>query len=377
MSDLHGQIEGESLLVAFRHVLDHRLSGVLHVFKESQGVDLLFREGNLLRAERRKGARNERLGELMRRGAFVSNDQISYSLALQAETLQRIGRIFVERLGIESQLVEEFARLQHRDCAFEVLLWKKGSYEFDSKDVAVPWERSESISVENLLTEAELLRTEWESLEAEQPKPKDGFEQAKPLPLVQEGGISSDDRRMFDSFDVARTFDSALYRSRLGKYRGARAIIRLRSDGYIRPAKPAKNRIERAWWKRAWTRLNPPQVIGATLIHLVILIALAALFMTADLSWYGVPSGSLVRVQAKTAENYVWSANSDVFHRSLELYKLRHGQYPATLRALEKDWVISEEFLQTYLTGQINYWSDGDKYWLSPPLPVSRFESPQ
>ena len=372
MSDLQGLIDGDSLFAAFRHILDHRLSGVLHVKDRSEHVNLSFREGNLLRVEQNKSSRNERLGELMRRGAFVSKDQISYSLALQAETLQRIGRIFVERLGIEAELVEEFARLQNSDHAFEVLLWQNGTFEFESKEVAAPWERGESISVENLLIEASMLRTEWATLQVDQPRPKDGFEQAKPLPLVQDGSFSSDDRRMFDSFDRPRTFDAALYRSRLGKYRGARALIRLRDGGYLKTAKPAKNQNERAWWSRAWSWLNPPQVVGAALTHLVIVAALVALFMTADLSWYGLNSGPMVRFQPQIAENFIWTTQSDAFRRSLELYRLRHGKYPQDLDALAKDWILSREFFNTHLNGRITYWSDGEQFWFAPQLPLEK-----
>jgi|GEM_PF-5937651 len=370
MSKLRGLIEDKSLFIVFREILDHRLTGILHVKDRSDEVELYFREGNLLRVKKNKSSRNERLGELMRRGAFISKDQISYSLALQRETLQRIGRIFVERLGIESELVEEFARLQNSDHAFEVLLWQNGTFEFELKEVAAPWERSESISVENLLTEAATLKTEWLTLQVEQPKLSNGFQQAKPLPLVQEGGISSDDRRMFDSFDIARTYDSALYRSRLGKYRGARAIVRLIDGGYLKSGKPAKNRQERAWWSRAWSRLNPPQVVGAALTHLVIVAALVTLFMTADLSWYGVHSGPMVRFRPQTMENYLWATHSEVFRRSLELYRLRHGEYPPTLQDLKADWVLSREFFETYLQDQVNYWSDGQQFWFAPRLPA-------
>ncbi|MEE2901368.1 MAG: DUF4388 domain-containing protein [Myxococcota bacterium] len=375
MSKLRGLIEGKSLFVVLRQVLDHRLTGILHVKDRSDEVELYFREGNLLRVKQDKRSRNERLGELMRRGAFISKDQISYSLALQKETLQRIGRIFVERLGIEPELVEEFARLQNSDHALEVLLWQTGTFEFELREVAAPWERNESISVENLLTEAATLRAEWPTLQIEQPKPKDGFQQAKPIPLVQEDGISSDDRRMFDSFDIARTFDSALYRSRLGKYRGARAIVRLVAGGYLKSGKPAKNRQERAWWSRAWSRLNPPQVAGAAMTHLVIVAALVTLFMTADLSWYGLQSGPMVRFRPQTMENYLWTTNSEVFRRSLELYRLRHGQYPQTLQDLKGDWVLSRQFFDTYLRDRVNYWSDGKQFWFAPRLPAGKEDS--
>ena len=106
--------------------------------------------------------------------------------------------------------------------------------------------------------------------------------------------------------------------------------------------------------------------------HLVIVAALVTLFMTADLSWYGVHSGPMVRFRPQTIENYLWTSNSEVFRRSLELYRLRHGQYPQTLQDLTGDWVLSREFFDTYLRDQVNYWSDGKQFWFAPGLPAEK-----
>lgn len=364
---LQGKIESVALHDAIRHIAEHRNTGVLTVSKSRKKIEISFLEGDLLRVDYRSRPKKMRLGALMNRAGFVSLDQIAYALSIQRETLQRIGKVFCERFGVESELLDEFVRLQNTDGFFEVLLWKRGEFEFIAKEVSVAWDRSEPIKTDYLLTEAARFLGDWEDLRTARPKPQAGFAQAKPLPVIEDGVLSADDRRLFRAFEKPRSYDSALYRSRLGGYRGARAVRTLRDEGHLEPAKPQKD-FSVSWFSRGLGRLQPMQVLSASLIYWLIILCFWALFMLADLSWYGMSWQGVHRYQAKPVSNYEWAQSMKLIRRGLNVYKLRHGQYPDSLGALSKDWILSSEVLTQPKTF---YWSDAKKYYLGMSQGIS------
>ena len=148
MNDFSGKITGEALFHALRQISEHRTSGVLTLQRGRTHVEIYFREGDLLKVESSARAKRRRFGSLMHRAGFISKEQITYALAVQKETLQRIGLIFSDRLGFEPELIEDFARLQTTDAFFEVILWDKGQFEFVTKEVGLAWDRTEPVSVD-------------------------------------------------------------------------------------------------------------------------------------------------------------------------------------------------------------------------------------
>ena len=119
------------------------------------------------------------------------------------------------------------------------------------------------------------------------------------IPLVQDGSFSSDDRRMFDS--ICRELLMRLISLRLVNEEQERLL----DSRWRIPEKCETNKKpnERAWWSELES-LNPPQVVGAALMHLAIAVALVALFMTADLSC--IPnSGPMAQFQPQIAENFI------------------------------------------------------------------------
>jgi len=366
--ELKGKIDASALLDAIKYIAEHRSTGVLSVTKPRQKIEIAFLEGAILRVDNLHRSNKMRLGALLRRAGFVSPDQIAYALSAQKETLQRIGRILNERFGIEARLVEEFVRLQNSDGFFAVLLWSRGEFEFTPKEVSVAWDRTEPIPTEYLLSEASQFASDWEEIAASRPKSHAGFAQAKPFPVVDDGALGADARRLFEAFETARTYDSALCRSRLGEYRGARAVRTLLAEAYIAPSKPEKD-FKGSWIKRFFDRLKPLQVLGAAIVYWFIILGFASLFLLADLSWYGVPWNGVSRYQAKPVPSYLWTQSTQILRRALTVYKLRHGSYPETLDALSKDWIIGPKFLKRPDLPAAVYWTDGKKYHLSMAPP--------
>ena len=74
--------------------------------------------------------RDKKLGQLLVRGGFISEEECAHALALQDTKGRRLGELIVAQGLLELVTVRSLAEVQVFETVFEVFSWREGEYEF-------------------------------------------------------------------------------------------------------------------------------------------------------------------------------------------------------------------------------------------------------
>ena len=109
---LEGTLKVFSLTDIFQMLGLQRKTGVLVVEGEDDTVTISFLGGHVVAAESAARRLENRLGNLLIRAGYVTQEQLDHVVAVQNETQQRMGFLLVRERLVEPQELREALRLQ-------------------------------------------------------------------------------------------------------------------------------------------------------------------------------------------------------------------------------------------------------------------------
>ena len=127
---LKGTISEFAVADIFQLVVSQKKTGVLSLRDKNQVVELHLQEGCILACQDDSRPRDKKLGQLLVRGGFISEEECSHALALQDTKGRRLGELIVAQGLLELATVRSLAEVQVFETVFEVFSWREGEYEF-------------------------------------------------------------------------------------------------------------------------------------------------------------------------------------------------------------------------------------------------------
>ncbi|HYI09259.1 MAG TPA: DUF4388 domain-containing protein [Thermoanaerobaculia bacterium] len=163
---LEGTLRDFSLADIFQLIGLQRKTGVLTLRSKDDTVTVTFLDGKVVGADSLNRRLENRLGSVLIRTGYLSQDQLNRALEIQKETLQRLGFILTHYGIISAQSLREAIQLQIMQIVYRLFRWKDGDYHF-SQETTIEYDRDNvtPISAESILMEGARMIDEWPIIE--------------------------------------------------------------------------------------------------------------------------------------------------------------------------------------------------------------------
>ncbi len=159
---LEGTLKVFSLTDIFQMLGLQRKTGVLNIDGEEDSITISFLGGQVVAAESKARRLENRLGNLLQRAGYVTQEQLDHVIALQKETQQRMGFLLVRESLIEPQELREALRLQIARIVYTAFRWPDGRFRF-SQEARVDYDADHMapVSIDTILMEGAQMVDEW------------------------------------------------------------------------------------------------------------------------------------------------------------------------------------------------------------------------
>jgi len=163
---LEGTLKVFSLTEIFQMLGLQRKTGILSVEGDDDAVTISFLGGSVVAAESERRRLDNRLGNLLQRAGYVTQEQLDHVLALQKETRQRMGFLLVREGLVEPAELREALRLQISRIVYSAFRWPDGRFHFTQEGtVDYDADHMAPVSTDTVLMEAAQIVDEWPLLE--------------------------------------------------------------------------------------------------------------------------------------------------------------------------------------------------------------------
>ena len=163
---LEGTLKDFSLADIFQLIGLQRKTGVLTLRSKDDTVTVTFLDGKVVGADSLNRRLENRLGSVLIRTGYLSQDQLGRALEIQKETLQRLGFILTHYGIISAESLKEAIQLQIMQIVYRLFRWKDGDYHF-SQETTIEYDRDNvtPITAESILMEGARMIDEWPIIE--------------------------------------------------------------------------------------------------------------------------------------------------------------------------------------------------------------------
>jgi hypothetical protein len=163
---LEGTLKVFSLTDIFQMLGLQRKTGILKVDGEDDTITISFLGGSVVAAESTARRLDNRLGNLLIRAGYVTQEQLDKVLAVQRETQQRMGFLLIREGFIDPQELREALRVQIARIVYTAFRWPDGRFHFTQEGtVDYDADHMAPVSIDTILMEAAQMVDEWPMLE--------------------------------------------------------------------------------------------------------------------------------------------------------------------------------------------------------------------
>lgn len=167
---LEGTLKDFSLADIFQLIGLQRKTGILTLQSEIDTVTVTFLDGKIVGAESVEKKLEDRLGRVLVKRNYISEEQLMSALETQKETLQRLGYILIKNNVISQEELKKALHDQINQILFRLFRWKEGYYHFrQEKTVHYDKENITPLSAENILMAGVQIVDEWPRIEKKIP----------------------------------------------------------------------------------------------------------------------------------------------------------------------------------------------------------------
>ena len=363
---LEGTLRDFSLADIFQLIGLQRKTGVLTLRSKDDTVTVTFLDGKVVGADSLNRRLENRLGTVLIRTGFLTQDQLNRALEIQKETLQRLGFILTHYGIISAESLKEAINLQIVQVVYRLFRWKDGDYHF-SQETTIEYDRDNvtPISAESILMEGARMIDEWPIIEkrirsydmifrkklTDQEIVVVGADEADEIDFdgtrakKKKGGfsdqirISQEEKSIYDMVDGTMTVSDVVEASRLPEFDTNKALYELLTRDLIEEVKGASAAavIEQA------TPMDETEVaetpVPLPLVLLLVALALASLVTSFKNPLNGfapLTGGASMIAETRKA---ISMQRVEAIGQAIEKYNAVHGRLPQALSELAPHYI--------------------------------------
>jgi hypothetical protein len=353
---LEGTLKVFSLTDIFQMLGLQRKTGVLVVEGEEDSITVSFLGGQVVAAESEARRLENRIGNLLIRAGYVSEEQLDHVLEIQRGTGQRMGSLLVQERLIEPPELREALRLQITRIVYSAFRWPDGHFRFSQEGmVTYDTDHMAPVSVDTILMEAAQTVDEWPLLEAKVGSLEAVYRRApgvEGLRLVvgekdaPEGtlSVSKSEAEAWRWIDGRRTIGDIMERAFLSDFEVLKGTADLLGRHLIEPGRVEEEAPAKPTGETLAAEGASGRAIG-------LWIALAALLAVSVYLIPRNPANLLLRPLGDTPESAdllrAISLNRAVaIERAVRMYYDSSGRYPRSLEDLVIAGILGEDALR-------------------------------
>jgi hypothetical protein len=307
---LEGSIEDFGLADILQLLYFQKKTGLLNVEGRLGRIKIYFYSGNIVAAESKKKLEDKRLGKILLKKGYITDQQLQEVLELKKTSKEKIGAILIQKDLVSKENMQEIIVNQLTEVVVQLFNWKKGSYEFKPQKVQVDKDLDISVDTQHLLMDGLRIVDELSVVEGRVTLDT-VFEQTKKKNLE----LSPEEEKILEHIDSENDVSAVIEISGEDDFEVSKTLVSLLEKGAIEPLKQKEFVVEK---KRKERALRVPVIAIATNFILVIsfIISLSPLFIQRHNSKIIEAQKDLQRIRL-----------------AVEVDKFSHGSYPGSLEA--------------------------------------------
>ncbi len=159
---LEGTLRDFSFADILQLISLQRKTGVLTLKSEGNVVTISFLEGRIVGANSLNQHMEDRLGLILLKQGGLKESDLEAALRVQEETLQRLGRILIDRQVVPAERVRHALQQQILQIIYRVFRWSDGDYHF-SQEIDIDYDRDlmSPMVADSIIMEGARMTDEW------------------------------------------------------------------------------------------------------------------------------------------------------------------------------------------------------------------------
>ncbi len=366
---LEGTLRDFSLADIFQLIGLQRKTGVLTLRSPEDVVTISFLDGKIVGADSLNKRLEDRLGQVLLKSKAISREALERALAVQRETLERLGHILLTHGLLTKQELSQALQQQILQIIYRTFRWQDGDYHF-AQETSVDYDQElvSPMPIESILMEGARMLDEWPIIEKKisdrtavylpttaaekvEVAPEEDLEELiefefEQAPFPQEESqtpasirVTPVEHHVLHLLNGVNTVDDVVRLSMYGEFDTCKALYTLLNRGLVRKA----SRAERVQAQATLTEKEHPVTVERVgipwLLAVLAPLLFASLFLAAKNPancLLGPTSTPWSRLQEAASFVRLWGL-AEVLHGVSQLT----GSYPSSLSELTQ---------QNYLT---------------------------
>jgi hypothetical protein len=383
---LQGTIRDFGLPDIFQLIGLQRKTGILTLSndKDKETVTVTFENGMVVMADSSGRRLEDRLGNVLVKQGKLSRERLEEALAVQKQTLQRLGHILAGSSAITTRDLRDALQVQVGQIVFRVFRWRDGRYQFNAAE-AVDYDRENFVpmSTDFILMEGIRMVDEWPIIEKKIPSFDMVFRPAVDPSLVEVGAaagaeagaaeertvatstarirLAAEEERVFRKVDGVRTVQGIIDATGSGEFEVCRTLFDFLNRNLIAPA----GRGSAARAEQAEAEGEGSALPGYAVAVLVGALALAGFAVHRRTPFAVSGLGRVLPVSQDTLRDSALRARLARLERALEAWRAIHGRLPAALDELVAAGLVERSYLSDPWGRAIRYQPEGQGFRLS------------
>ena len=364
---LEGTIRDFGLPDIFQLIGLQRKTGVLTLTndKDGESVTVAFENGMVVMADSSARRLEDRLGNVLVKQGKIARERLDEALAVQKQTLQRLGHILSSASAITSRDLRDALQVQISQIVFRVFRWRDGSYQFaPAESVDYDRENFAPMSTDFILMEGIRMVDEWPIIEKKIASFDMVFRPVIDPGLIEVGAVSGPDgsgverravaatttgrirlapeeERVFRKVDGVRTVQAIVDATGAGEFEVCRTLFDFLNRNLIAPA----GRGATAEPEEGTAASVVSSVPGYAAAALVVLLAVTGTFVQRHAPFAVTGLRSVLPRSFALVEEGVVRSRLARLERAIEAWRAGRGAPPATLEDLVKAGLVDRSYL--------------------------------
>jgi hypothetical protein len=358
---LKGTLKDFGLSDIFQLIAHQRKTGVLYLEDRGKSVAVTFEDGKIVSAEPGSSAteEKEKIGAILVKSGLLDSAQLESALEEQTRTMRLLGVVLQDKQYLTAEQFQTVFTFQIKETLFKIFQWTTGNYRFEAGNVSYDQKYIAPLSAEYVLMEAARIIDEWPGIKVKIPSMDmvfahvpgveekifrrsemeqealeddgagiDVFGETKPKSYDGDRVLlTTEQEKVLDLMDGELSVSDLAYRTLLGDFETARALVDLLGYGLVKPVKvpvSTPRSVEQEEKARGGRRLLT-LVLTFALVGGLLFIA----FSTLSLSGYRfLIFSQMTSEKAVMIRNSVSQAQIDRLDLAARVYRLERGSYP-------------------------------------------------
>jgi hypothetical protein len=319
---LEGSLIDFGLADILQLIYFQKKSGILTLSSRRDRVQITFLEGNIIAADSRKRAEENRLGRILLKKGLISENDLRGVLEEEKSTGAKVSDILINKGMVSREDIAATVALQVTDTVTQLFSWKEGTYEFQVQPTIQKAGIPLNLDTQHLLMEGLRILDEWSLIEG-----KVALDMVFRKTGTEGQGLTPTEEAVLSYVDGDNDISIIMDLTGIDDFEASKAVVSLIEKGLIAHVEISPVAVEEVLPAEAAPASSSTLLPAFLLIAALIISAVMPLLRDSP----GAPGSFFRGASSKRLEAV---RDIDAVRFRAEAFRYRQGSYPADLRQI-------------------------------------------